>query len=386
MYRSAHSFFGSRNVNVLIHNNQMIELKVQVNTGFRMAMVYFKDSYKFINLPLRLSPKSFDFHNELQKGFFPHYLNTRDNLNFMSDHLPDMKYFGVEEMGEDERNCFVNWYQLESCKFLNDFKLIYDLRSEMVKYCYDDCFVLASAFSHFNELMIRELKSSGVVGIVEHDYTILADFITLPQMVIHWFVGCMMPERTIAVVPNGRYDRGKCGSLKERIWLMYLDVLHEEEEGNNFVPMQSRYCSGEGQHRIGEIFLDGYRVLPCSSRECYEFYGCYYHGCSICFPDRSKVVRCKYRENGYMTVEKAYMNTIEREHLIRHTMDFDSSIDKWIVLWEHEYNEKFEIFKDNLGDMIHDLPGKMNPKYAVKGGCREVFACMLMFKTPISRR
>ena len=219
----------------------------------------------------------------------------------------------------------------------------------MVKYCYGDCFVLASALFQFNKSMIRELKSSGVVGIEEHVYTILADFITLPQMMIHWFVGCMMPERTIAVIPNGGCDRGKCDSLKERIWLTYLDVLHEEEEGNNFVPMQSRYCSGKGQHRIGEYFWDGYRVLPCGSRECYEFYGCYYYGCSICFPDRSKVVRCKYRENGYMTIEKASMNTIEREHLIRHTINFDSFVDKWIMLWEHEYNKKFEIFKDKLG-------------------------------------
>ena len=36
-------FFGSKNVNVLIHNNRMIALKLQVNTGFRMMMVYFKD-------------------------------------------------------------------------------------------------------------------------------------------------------------------------------------------------------------------------------------------------------------------------------------------------------------------------------------------------------
>ena len=50
-----------------------------------------------------------------------------------------------------------------------------------------------------------------------------------------------------------------------------------------------------------------------------------------------------------MTVEKAYMNTIEREHLIMHTMNFDSSVDKWIMLREHEYNEKFEIFKDKFG-------------------------------------
>ena len=53
-----------------MHNNRMIELKIQVNTGFRMSAVYFKDSYKFINLPLRLLPKSFDFSNDLQKGFF----------------------------------------------------------------------------------------------------------------------------------------------------------------------------------------------------------------------------------------------------------------------------------------------------------------------------
>ena len=51
VYRNAHYFFGSKNVNVLIHNNRMIELKIQVNTGFRMTMVYFKDSSKFINFP-----------------------------------------------------------------------------------------------------------------------------------------------------------------------------------------------------------------------------------------------------------------------------------------------------------------------------------------------
>ena len=176
---NAHDFFGSRNVNVLIHNNRMTELKVQVNTGFRMSMIYFKDSYKFMNLPLRLLPKSFNFHNELQKGFFPHYLNAKENLYFQSKGLHDVKYFGVSEMGEEEKTRFMSWYQMESVKFLQDPNLTYDLRGEMIKYCYDDCFVLASAFSLFNESMINELKSSGVGGIVEHDFMILADFITL---------------------------------------------------------------------------------------------------------------------------------------------------------------------------------------------------------------
>ena len=63
-------FLEVRNVNVLIHNNRMIELRIQIHTKFRLSTVYFKDSFKFMNLPLRLLPKSFGFYNELQKGFF----------------------------------------------------------------------------------------------------------------------------------------------------------------------------------------------------------------------------------------------------------------------------------------------------------------------------
>ena len=85
-------------------------------------------------------------------------------------------------------------------------------------------------------------------------------------MVIHWFVGCMMKEREISVVPAGGYSSGKCGSLKERIWLAYLDKIHMEEEGDNFVPITSRYCSGVGQHRVGNFVLDGFRTLPNGGR------------------------------------------------------------------------------------------------------------------------
>ena len=82
----------------------------------------------------------------------------------------------------------------------------------MKKYCYDDCNVLAMAFGRFNESMIGELIRSNMTDIVPHQYTILTDFITLPQLVIHWHVGCSMPERTLAMVPHGGYDGGKCGS------------------------------------------------------------------------------------------------------------------------------------------------------------------------------
>ena len=92
IYRSAHDFFGTKNVKVLLHMNRMIELRIQIHTGFRLSTIYFKDSYKFINLPLQLLPKSFGFHNELQKGFFPHVLNTKSNINYKSNELPPIKF------------------------------------------------------------------------------------------------------------------------------------------------------------------------------------------------------------------------------------------------------------------------------------------------------
>ena len=194
--------------------------------------------------------------------------------------------------------------------------MLYDLRCEMLKYCYDDCFVLATAFLKFNELMITELKSTGVKGIIDYDYTILADFIMLPQMVIHWFVGCMMNEREISVVLSGGYFDGKCGSRKERIWLTYLDAIHLREECDDFVPLVSRYCSGIGQYRVGDYYLDGFRELPGGCREFYEFYGCYYHDCDVCYMDRSRVVRCKSQEQGYITIDKVWIDTFEHERMI----------------------------------------------------------------------
>ena len=68
-----------------------------------------------------------------------------------------------------------------------------------------------------------------------------------------------------------------------------------------------------------------------------------------CVPDRIKVVHCKYRENGYVTIERAYINTIKREREIKSMMVFKKDVDKWHVIWEHEYNEKEKEFKDSLG-------------------------------------
>ena len=72
-------------------------------------------------------PKSFDFQNELQKGFFPHYLNTQLNLCYQSNDMPIVECFGVDEMGEEERKRFLEWHKEESLRLKNEGGM-YDLR------------------------------------------------------------------------------------------------------------------------------------------------------------------------------------------------------------------------------------------------------------------
>ena len=40
IYKTAHELFGCKNVNVLLHMNRMIELKIQVDTGYRLSSVF----------------------------------------------------------------------------------------------------------------------------------------------------------------------------------------------------------------------------------------------------------------------------------------------------------------------------------------------------------
>ena len=161
-------------------------------------------------------------------------------------------------------------------------------------------------------------------------------------MVIHWFVGCMMNECEISVVLSGGYFDGKCGSRKKRIWLTYLDAIHLREECDYFVPLVSRYCSGISQYRVGDYYLDGFRELPGGCREFYEFYGCYYHSCDVCYTDTWRAVKCKSREQGHITIDKVRIDTFEHERMIQSLAKFDCNKDKWITLWEHEFNERFE--------------------------------------------
>jgi len=74
----------------------------------RMEHLVFLDSVSFLSFPPRRLPETFGL--TVAKSWYPHNFNTEENLNYIG-HLPDVSYYGVNEMGEGERSEFLEWYE-----------------------------------------------------------------------------------------------------------------------------------------------------------------------------------------------------------------------------------------------------------------------------------
>ena len=44
------------------------------------------------------------------KSWYPHYFNTAESLHYVGP-IPDISYYGVNEMGEEERKDFFGWHE-----------------------------------------------------------------------------------------------------------------------------------------------------------------------------------------------------------------------------------------------------------------------------------
>jgi len=73
-----------------------------------MEHLVFLDSVSFLPCPMRKLPEAFGL--TACKSWYPHYFSTEENLDYVGP-IPDVSYYGVNEMGEGER-----WEFLARCK------------------------------------------------------------------------------------------------------------------------------------------------------------------------------------------------------------------------------------------------------------------------------
>ena len=68
----------------------------------------FINSVSYLPMPLRNLPEAFGL--SVTKSWYPQYLNTNTNLNYVGP-IPDVSNYGVEEIGISERGEFMTCYE-----------------------------------------------------------------------------------------------------------------------------------------------------------------------------------------------------------------------------------------------------------------------------------
>ena len=79
--------------------------------------LHFWDSLNYLPMSLKRMPKSFVL--TCKKGYYPHFFNTANNLDYVGPH-PEPKFCGADFMSGDERAQFSAWYEAVKDKIFNN--------------------------------------------------------------------------------------------------------------------------------------------------------------------------------------------------------------------------------------------------------------------------
>ncbi|XP_057322371.1 uncharacterized protein LOC130676747 [Microplitis mediator] len=302
----------------------------------------FLDSLNYLHMPLRNLPKTFGFAGEIEKGFFPHFFNTPENVNYIGP-MPDIKYYAPDTMLNTERDCFVAWYNEKK-----QANYIFNFQQEFKFYCQTDVTVLRRACMSFRELFI---KCGNVCP--------FAECTTIASTVSKIFRRNFLKPDTIAILPpNGCYRWRSTQSIKAISWL----ILKEYELGCQII--NAARCK---EYRLeGGIAVDGYYVdSKTNERIVLQFHGCFWHGCLSCY----RVNRDKELGKGD-TMDERYENTLATSEKISR-LGY-----KLIEIWECEY-DKLLLRDPEKASFLrsHPLLDKhpLNPRDAFFGGRTENF-------------
>ena len=74
----------------------------------KMEHLVLLDNVSLLPFTLRKLPETFGL--SASKSWYPHYFNTEENLNYVGT-IPNISFYGVDEMREDERKEFLVWYE-----------------------------------------------------------------------------------------------------------------------------------------------------------------------------------------------------------------------------------------------------------------------------------
>lgn len=305
----------------------------------------FIDSLNFIPMKLSKLPQAMGFSGS--KGHFPHFFNTEVNQNYVGP-LPDAAYYGVEYMMPSDKIEFMEWYETHK-------NIHFDFKAQLKAYCQQDVEVLRQACERYRDRIMdmtkkivskycKRLKKNVAVTLCIDPF----QFITLASVCMAMYRFKFLPKETIAILPADNYHKTQKRFSSPAIqWLMY--VSHTEN-------MVIQHALRGGEKQVGKYFLDGYAYVN-GQHIAFEFQGCFYHGCPIC-----------YNENDTNNVTKTTYGQLYHTFLAKKRyLQYSGYTVR--VLWEHEWNEMLE--KDSILQAFvlkMQFPEPLDPRDALYGG------------------
>ena len=224
--------FKLKNVQIVLQCNKILKIEV--------GNVRIIDSLSFFSLPLASLPACFNLKQ--QKGYFPYYSNIRQNVGEKIA-FPDELQFGSRNMTPKQYAIFKQWYENQ------DRSQLYDLPSEMLKYCSSDVDILFESVMHFRKFF------HSITGI---DPTVRS--FTLASTGLETFRALYLKENTIGITPTNSYKLGNSSCVGSA----WLDC--QEKQFKKTI---------DREVKIGRYTADG--AIKCD-RILFEMYGCHFHG------------------------------------------------------------------------------------------------------------
>ena len=317
----------------IIDNNVIPQNIIQKGTkifAMKIKNMNFIDSVSFLPMPLKQLPKTFGI-NEKVKGYFPHLFNLPENWPKIISKLPDESYYQPELMKINERAAFYNWYSENK-------NMEFDFQKEIIKYCQNDVNILMESVMIFRDIWKEYFNID-----------CLTRNITIAQAVMEVYKTNYLKPKQIAIIPRFGYDNRRRQSYIANAYLDYMQT--------------NRDHTILREYRVNGYNVDGF--IP-ESKEIFEFYGCYFHGCIKCYPGNR--MQTFNSVNGEC-MEELYKRTINREKTFANEFRFTKIWECELKIFRKSSKEIDEFFINHRRKSIsRKFVPALEPRDAFFGG------------------
>ena len=331
----AHNFQGYDSYPIIdAYHQQKRILEQQRNGGkvlcLKVGSIRFIDSMSFLPMALADFEKTFEL-TELKKGFFPHFFNTPDNQDYIGP-LPPKNMYGPHTMSIKRRKKFDRWYDAHPSDY------VFNFEDELLEYCHSHVRLLKEGCLRFRD-----------------EFLSMAHFDPFSKNTIA--SACMwdlrknrLQEGTIASEAVTGWRRHTNHSKVAMEWLAW----EEHQLGREL--QHARSAEGEYEVPDTSYSVDGYDV---TTNTIYEFYGCYWHGCTKCHRQRTERHQRLINRN----LEDVYRATMKRQR------DLEALGYNLKVMWECKWTKQKETC-ENIESFVSslDIQPPLCPRDAFFGG------------------